>query len=154
MSHGFHFLFLKIVRVSEVNSDYSFPCFTINASHVLTTYVKCLKYKSLVCGESRSPDKAAVCWHRDRVPGGPGAPCQSCDLDLELSGLSRHWPGVTLYSHCVPAHPLWRSDFSSREYSGIIQKIPGALFLVMDGFMSIHWSQLSGPGNQSDIASG
>ena len=74
------------------------------------------------------------------VPGGPGAPCQSCDLDLELSGLSRHWPGVTL-THIVcsvPAHPLWQSDFSSREYSGIIQKIPGALFLVMDGFMSIH----------------
>ena len=37
--------------------------FAINACIEL---VKCLKYKTLVCGESRSPDKALFCWHRDR----------------------------------------------------------------------------------------
>ena len=78
--------------------------------------------------------------------GGPGVSCQWRDLDpgAEWAEQRRH----RLVSHSthrslgavlsVPAHPQWRIDFPSREYSGIIQKIPGTLFLVMDVLFPDH----------------
>ena len=60
----------------------------------------------------------------------PGAPCQSCDLDLELSGLSRQadtgpvWHSLTL---CVVSPPtLWGRVISPAEnIQKLFRKYPG-----------------------------